>query len=52
MSAARHAIAAPGVGKPEVLVKHERGTVSPDTLGQGGGGEQGHQPEFRRQIPW
>lgn len=53
MGAARHAVAAPRVGKPEVLVRNAKGeTVSPDTPGvRGGGAEQGRQPEFKRQIP-
>lgn len=50
--AARHAVAAPGVGKPEVLVRDAKGkSISADTLGVGGG-EQNPEPEFRRQIPW
>lgn len=38
MGAARHAVAAPRVGKPEVLVRNAKGeTVSPDTPGSGEG---------------
>ena len=46
MGAAWHAIAAPGVGKPEVLGRNTKAEpVSPDTWG-------GPQPESRRQVPW
>lgn len=56
MGAAWHAVAAPGVGEPEVLGRNMKGeTISPDMWAGGGWGRgtgPGHQPESRRQIPW